>query len=272
MSFGLIGHPVSHSLSPLMHSGWLQDTGISGTYQAVDIAPDQMPDLKAIMADKGIKGFNVTVPHKEAVFDHLDRLAPQARKIGAVNTVRIEEDGSWVGFNTDGLGFLAPLTSYAGCLTRPALVMGAGGAARAVVAALMTTDVPLVMINNRSKDRAEALAKDLGSGRASLVDSADLQDAVAAAGLIVNTTSLGMTGKPDLALSLETAARDCLVYDLVYAPLETTLLKDAANRGFQTLDGLDMLIGQGAAAFKIWTGIAPETQQTRTRLVAHLTQ
>ncbi len=269
---GVIGYPIGHSLSPFLHSAWLNAAGLSGTYDAYDIKPEDIEDIRAWVQDQGLHGFNVTVPHKEAILPYLDKLAPQAKKIGAVNTVRVNGDGALSGFNTDGIGFLAPLIKTPGLFQKPALVIGAGGAARAIVAALLTTDCPLIMLHNRSEDRAIKLANHLGSGRISLVHSSDLMDAVTAAGLIVNTTTLGMEHQPSLDLDLSRAASDTVVYDIVYKPLETPLLKEAKARSLQTYDGLYMLIHQGAEAFRVWTGKAVDPEGIRVRVIKHLEQ
>ncbi|WP_374763133.1 shikimate dehydrogenase [Yunchengibacter salinarum] len=258
----VLGHPVGHSLSPLMQDAWLDRAGLNGRYAALDVAADDLADTIAALrkraGDGALAGFNVTVPHKEAVLDHLDSLSPSARQMGAVNTVRIQ-DGRLAGFNTDGIGFMRHLdqTVPHWPVTRPPLVLGAGGAARAVVSSLIAREVPFVMLSNRTREKAEALAAALGRGRVTVVDWEDRSAALAGAGLCVNTTALGMAGQPPLALDLGPAPADMVVYDIVYKPLHTPLLQAAAARGLATVDGLGMLAGQGAAAFELWFGVRP---------------
>lgn len=250
----VIGYPISQSLSPLLHTYWLHQAEMDASYSAHDVAPEALGDFVAAARDHGLKGWNVTIPHKEAILPYLDRLAPTARALGAVNTVKRTYDGSLIGFNTDGMGLMAHLNAAAPTWpqVRPALVLGAGGAARAALGALLATSCPFIMLANRTRSRAETVSKELGRGRVTVVDWDDLGLATAGAGLILNTTSLGMAGYPPLSLDLAQAAADTVVYDIVYKPLRTALIKAAARRGLRTVEGLGMLIHQGAAAFKLW--------------------
>ncbi len=252
----VIGYPIAQSLSPLMHNHWMQQVGIKGDYSAREVPPEGLEDFVRHAAKSGLSGFNVTVPHKTKVFSLLDKVAPLARQMGAVNTVKVGADGTLSGFNTDGIGLVKHLKNSIPdyFADRPALILGAGGAARAAALGLLTENIPLVMITNRTRTKAEAIAKDIGRGRMTVVNWDDRTDAVAAAGLIINTTVLGMTGQPALTLDLSSAAVDTIVYDIVYKPLETGLLRAARMHGLRTVDGLGMLVHQGAAAFKIWFG------------------
>jgi shikimate dehydrogenase len=252
----VIGFPIAQSLSPLMHTHWFETVGMTGDYSALEVAPDRLADAIESMKSQGYAGFNITVPHKTAILPFLDKLAPIARQMGAVNTVKFAEDGCLTGFNTDGLGFVKHLNTSVPMWPRerPALVLGAGGAARAACLALINEKVPMVMITNRTREKAQAIADELGRGRMTVVDWADRNNAVVGAGLVVNTTVLGMTGQTELDLSLTGALRDTVVYDIVYKPLKTALLQQAENCGLRTVDGLGMLVHQGAAAFKIWFG------------------
>ncbi|TNE65130.1 MAG: shikimate dehydrogenase [Alphaproteobacteria bacterium] len=252
----VIGWPISQSLSPLIHRHWMQTVGMKGGYEAIAVEPADLRLAVARLRDEGYAGFNVTVPHKEAILPLLDKLAPLARQMGAVNTVKIEADGSLTGFNTDGIGLVTHLKTMAPGWPkdRPALILGAGGAARAAALGLMLEELPFVMITNRTREKAEVIAREIGRGRMTVVDWADRASAVGAAGLVVNTTTLGMAGQPPLELDLAAAAPDTVVYDIVYKPLETPLLAAARARGLRTVDGLGMLVHQGAAAFKIWFG------------------
>ena len=257
---GIIGHPISHSISPVFQQAALDAIGFDGTYQPWDVAPDDVGNFVAGLRSPGTLGINVTVPHKEAVIPFLDRVDDWASTAGAVNTI-VNRDGFLNGHNTDGLGFLRALREGAGFEPRgrDVLVLGAGGSARAVVYALTRVGVAQVFIANRTLERAErlaALAIDTGAASKALV----LSDAPAAAeevALIVNCTSMGMVHGPDengSPLSAANIPSTVLVNDLVYNPLETPLLREAARAGALTLGGIQMLVYQGAASFEMWTG------------------
>ena len=257
---GIIGHPIGHSISPVFQQAALDAIGFDGTYQPWDVAPDDVGNFVAGLRSPGTLGINVTVPHKEAVIPFLDRVDDWASTAGAVNTI-VNRDGFLNGHNTDGLGFLRALREGAGFEPRgrDVLVLGAGGSARAVVYALTRVGVAQVFIANRTLERAErlaALAIDTGAASKALV----LSDAPAAAeevALIVNCTSMGMVHGPDengSPLSAANIPSTVLVNDLVYNPLETPLLREAAKAGALTLGGIQMLVYQGAASFEMWTG------------------
>ncbi len=252
----VIGFPISQSLSPFIHNHWFKQCGIEGEYEAIEVAPENLETAVQNLVAEGYAGFNVTVPHKTEIIQYLDKVAPLARQMGAVNTVKIGEDGSLTGFNTDGIGLVKHLKDTVPEFPKdkPALIIGAGGAARAAALGLANENLPMVMITNRTKEKAEAIAAEVGRGRIAVVDYNAREEAVSAAGLIVNTTTLGMTGQPLLELDLSSAASDTVVYDIVYKPLKTNLLSQAENRGLKIVDGLGMLVHQGAAAFKIWFG------------------
>lgn len=252
----VIGYPIAQSLSPMMHRHWMAHVGIEGDYVAEEVAPRDLAAFVEKAKKLGLSGFNITVPHKTEIIRHLDKVAPLARQMGAVNTVKIAADGTTSGFNTDGIGLVTHLKTTVPDypVDRPALILGAGGAARAAALGLLTESLPMVMITNRTREKAEAIATEIGRGRMTVVDWDDRATAVSAAGLIVNTTVLGMTGQRPLELDLSAAASDTVVYDIVYKPLETNLLVNAKARGLRTVDGLGMLVHQGAAAFKIWFG------------------
>ncbi len=260
----VIGWPISHSLSPTIHNHWMKKHGIDGTYEKVAVGPEAIAHLLDQFKAEGYVGFNVTVPHKLDIMQHLDKIAPLARQMGAVNTVKIAEDGTMTGFNTDGIGLVTNLkkTVPGWPKDRPVLILGAGGAARAAALGLLMEEVPLVMITNRTRAKAEAIANEIGRGRMTVVDWDDRADAVAAAGLIVNTTVLGMKGQPPLDMDLSAAMKDTVVYDIVYQPLMTPLLKDAEARGLRVVTGLGMLVYQAAAAFKIWFGVDVDYDDT----------
>ncbi|WP_286829358.1 MULTISPECIES: shikimate dehydrogenase [Kordiimonas] len=265
----VIGWPISHSLSPTIHNHWMQAAGIDGSYDKIAVGPEAIETALAQFKAEGYAGFNVTVPHKEAIMPFLDKVAPLARQMGAVNTVKIADDGTMTGFNTDGIGLVTNLKkSVPGWpKDKPVLILGAGGAARAAALGLLMEEVPLAMITNRTRAKAEAIANEIGRGRMTVVDWDDRADAVAAAGLIVNTTVLGMKGQPALEMDLSKAMKDTVVYDIVYQPLMTPLLQDAEARGLRVVTGLGMLVYQAAAAFKIWFGVDVDYDDTlRTEL------
>jgi len=257
---GVAGWPVGHSRSPRLHGYWLEKLGIDGAYLPLAVAPDDLAQVIRTLPKLGFRGINLTIPHKETVLPLLDAIDPLAARIGAVNTLIIKEDGSIEGRNTDAFGFLENLRRgaphwqpHAG----PAVVIGAGGAARAVVAALTDAGVPEIRLVNRNRERAERLALDLG-GPISIGDwdrrAAWLDGAV----LLVNTTSLGMAGQPPLDLDLAALPRSATVTDIVYVPLETPLLAAARQRGNPTVDGLGMLLYQAVPGFTAWFGVKPE--------------
>ena len=252
----VIGNPVSQSLSPLMHGHWFESLSLEGRYQAVEVQPDDLRSVMERFQSEGYDGFNVTVPYKTAIVPLLDKLTPLAREMGAVNTVKFNPNGTATGINTDGIGFLKHLkdTAPQRPTDKPVVILGAGGAARAAALALLNDGASMIMISNRTRAKAEAVATEVGRGRIMVVDWEERSTAAGAAGLIVNTTALGMVGQPTLEIDLNGAASDTVVYDIVYKPLNTLLLKAANKRGLKTVDGLGMLVHQGAAAFKLWFG------------------
>ncbi|MDA8637498.1 shikimate dehydrogenase [Rhodospirillales bacterium] len=270
---GVIGWPIAHSLSPRLHGFWLDHHGVDGAYIPMPVSPDHIEMAIAGLSKLGLRGANVTVPHKIAAFNAADELSPAARAIGAVNTLVCRDDGSIFGDNTDGYGFLANLKAGApdwDPSSAPALVLGAGGAARGVIWSLIDAGVPRVMITNRTAEKAQVIADDM-DGAITVIPWDDRSDTVVDAGLIVNTTSLGMTGKPALDVNLDHASPSTLVTDIVYAPLETPLLKDAAAHGCQVVDGLGMLLHQAVPGFEAWFGIRPEvTPELRAHVLAGL--
>jgi shikimate dehydrogenase len=248
-SAGVIGWPVAQSKSPLIHRVRLAKLGIDGDYGRFAVAPERLGDAIRSLPALGLRGVNVTVPHKQAVIDHLDAIDPGARTIGAVNCIVVRDDATLSGTNTDIDGFVEPL----GTLSGAAVVVGAGGAARAVLAGLMGTGIDRVTIQNRDTAKAKALLAEFGlTGEA-----VPLGSPVTPAELFVNASSLGMVGQPPLDPDLSPLPDTALVYDIVYAPIETPLLRQARARGFRTIDGLAMLIGQAARAFELFFGAAP---------------
>ncbi|ACV75681.1 MAG: shikimate dehydrogenase [Zymomonas mobilis] len=267
---GVIGWPIAHSQSPALHRFWLEACGINGDYSRFPVHPDHLAQAIKALPAWGMRGVNVTVPHKQAVIPLLDEIDPLAKKAGAVNIVRVAEDGRLQGYNSDITGFmeaLQPAIKAQGAGLRKAFIVGAGGAARAVALGLTEAGFTCQIVN-RNFEKARALARDIGALRGdiefhSLEDNREpeftLQDGEL--GVIVNATTLGMSGQPPLDLSLEKVDPRSLVYDIVYVPLETPLLKAAKARGMQTIDGLSMLIGQAAAAFELFYDRKPPRDQ-----------
>lgn len=258
---GVIGWPVEHSRSPKLHGFWLQQHGLSGRYDKLPVPPEDLAAfLAALPREPGFRGVNVTIPHKVAVLPHLAQIDPVARRIGAVNTIVVQPDGSLFGSNTDAFGFLESLKADAPAgwqvTAAPAVVLGAGGAARAIIVALLDAGVSELRLVNRSFDKAEALAAEFGPAVTALGWDARAA-ALGGAGLLVNTTSLGMSGQPGLELELGDLPPGALVSDIVYSPLETDLLARARTRGNPAVDGLGMLLHQGRPGFAAWFGVAP---------------
>ena len=259
-SLGIIGYPIGHSISPVFQQAALDFCGVDAEYRAYPVAPEEVGEFVAGLRQPGVLGINVTVPHKEAVIPFLDEIDDWATEAGAVNTI-VNRQGRLTGHNTDGYGFLRALREGAGFEPkgRTTLILGAGGAARGVVLALAREGVGYLTIANRTPERAESLAQ-LARGRgitaqAIPLSGADLAEAAASAELIVNCTTIGMThgpGDADSPLPRQAIPVTALVYDLVYNPLETRLLREAAQTGAVTLGGIQMLVYQGAASFELW--------------------
>ena len=257
---GIIGHPIGHSISPLFQQAALDAIGFDGAYEAWDVVPDRVGEFVAGLRAPGTLGINVTVPHKEAVIPFLDEVDDWASTAGAVNTI-VNRDGRLTGHNTDGIGFLRALREGAGFdpRGRDVLVLGAGGSARGVVYALARAGIAQLFIANRTLERAERLV-DIAIDSGVAAEAMALSDASSATGevaLIVNCTSMGMVHGPDetgTPLSAADIPSAVLVNDLVYNPLETPLLREAARAGAATLGGIQMLVYQGAASFEMWTG------------------
>lgn len=269
---GVMGWPVSHSKSPMLHRTWLTRYGIDGAYVPLAVAPQNLADAVRGLPALGFSGANVTIPHKEAVVAMMDRLTPTAARLGAVNTIIIEPDRSLLGDNTDGFGFIENLKSDpAGWTGRGghAVVLGAGGAARAICAALIDEGMNRISVINRSRDKAVRIAADFGS----VIEprpwtETDLSFALKSADLLVNTTALGMIGQPDLSVDMALLPDHATVTDIVYNPLQTAFLMDAAARGLRVVDGLGMLLHQGRPGFRAWFGLDPEvTDEVRTAVL-----
>ena len=257
---GVIGHPIAHSKSPQLHGHWLKKYGLAGHYVPMDVAPDDFETVLRTLPKAGFVGTNVTVPHKEAALRIADHVSDRAAVIGAANTLVFQEDGSIHADNTDGYGFLENLRSGAPDWTPsdgPAVVFGAGGAARAVLQSLLDAGVSQIMLTNRTRERADQLQEEFGD-RISVVDWLQAGNVIENAELVVNTTSLGMLGQPELRVPLDGLQPGAVVTDLVYAPLKTHLLQAAEEAGCTTVDGLGMLLHQAVPGFESWFGVRPE--------------
>ncbi len=266
---GVIGTPIAHSRSPALHGYWLRRLGIAGHYVPLDVAQSDLATVIRILPMMGFVGANVTVPHKEKVLALADVVTDRAALIGAANTLIFRADGKLHADNTDGYGFLENLRQNAPSwdpASGPAAVFGAGGAARAVVASLLGAGAPEIRISNRTKARAETLRAEFGT-RIKVFDWVKAGNMLDEAALVVNASSLGMQGKPELRVPLDGLSPAAVVTDLVYTPLETTLLRAARERGCAVVDGLGMLIHQAAPGFERWFGQRPPVDDETRRIV-----
>jgi shikimate dehydrogenase len=256
---GVIGWPIGHSRSPRLHGHWLSRLGISGYYVPISVHPEDLATSLQSLATLGFRGVNVTLPHKEAVLKLADRASEAAHRIGAANTLTFAEDGCVFADNTDAYGFRENIRHAFPdwrASRGPALVLGAGGASRAVIHTLLEEGAPEIRLANRTRARAEALARHFGP-EILPIDWDCAGQAAQDCTTVVNTTSLGLAGQPPLTLDLHRAAPDAIVTDIVYDPLETPFLTCAARQGFRTVDGLGMLLHQGIPGFQSWFGGSP---------------
>lgn len=264
---GVIGHPIAHSKSPRLHGHWLARYGINGHYIPMDVASSDLAHVLDILPRAGFLGVNVTIPHKEPVLDMADVISDRAALIGAANTLTFQSDGKLHADNTDGAGFIANLKQNAPdwqARDGTAIVLGAGGAARAVVAALLNERVPQILLANRTRARADALKAHFGA-KIEVVDWNGVTARLEEAHTLINTTSLGMRGKEELKLNLDALSAEALVTDLVYTPLTTSLLSQAHQKGCRVVDGLGMLLHQAAPGFERWFGTRPEIDEDLRR-------
>ncbi len=271
---GVMGWPVMHSRSPLMHNYWMKDMGLAGQYVPLAIRPGTVEAALRGLHPLRFSGVNVTIPHKLDALRVVDELDPVARRIGAISCVHVRDDGTLYGTNNDWRGFLGNLRETCPgweAAAGPATVLGAGGGARAVCHGLLEAGVPGIRLVNRSQSRAEALIDDIG-GPITWHGWADRHAALDGAATLVNTTSLGMVGQPPLDLALDALPRGALVADIVYTPLETPLLAAAKARGHAVVGGLGMLLHQGPPAWELWFGLRPQvTPALRAAMEASLT-
>lgn len=266
---GVLGHPVAHSRSPALHGYWLRRYGLQGFYIPMDVAPLDLAEAVRTLPKLGFVGVNVTIPHKEPILQIADIVTDRAALIGAANTLIFRKDGKIHADNTDGMGFIANLRQHAPNWhppAGPAAVLGAGGAARAVVAALLEAGVPEIRLSNRTRPRAEALRSDFGA-KVVVQDWVQSGAMMEDCATVVNTTSLGMVGKPPLQVPMDALSAGTLVTDLVYTPLQTQFLIEAEARGCVTVDGLGMLLHQAAPGFERWFGQRPDVDEATRQAV-----
>jgi len=272
---GIMGWPVTHSRSPVLHGYWLTQHRIDGAYVPMAVKPENLRRALQALPLLGFAGCNLTIPHKEEAMRAVDEYDPAAKRAGSVNTILIRADGTIFGSSTDGYGFLAALRAELtgfNAAAGPAVVLGAGGAARAIIAALLDDGAREIRLVNRTPERASKLAKTLGGEIRGVAWEARAK-ALEGASLLVNATSLGMEGQPRLELPLDALPRDAVVNDIVYVPLETELLASARRRGNRCVDGLGMLLHQARPGFEAWFGVRPAvTAELREAVLATLIQ
>ena len=264
----VIGNPVKHSRSPQIHQYWLKHYGLDGSYELAELAPDQLAGFIEKLRHTENAGANVTLPYKTDVIDFLDATDEAARSVGAVNTI-YKQDGKLLGTNTDIYGFLTHLSLSAPDWlenTKSVMIIGAGGAARAILSAMKTSGVGNIYIANRTISRAQNLADEIHPS-ARPVEMSKVQDILPSIDLVINTTSLGMTGQPPLQLDLSFVPDHAVVVDIVYTPLKTRLLLEAENHGLVAVDGLGMLLHQAVRGFELWFGTRPEVTLELRQLV-----
>ena len=266
---GVIGSPISHSKSPRLHRHWLRRYGLIGDYVPLHVKPEDLESVLINMPKMGFVGANVTIPHKVAVMKFADQISDRATLVGAANTLIFKEDGRIIADNTDGYGFMANLRQHApnwNPKSGSAAVFGAGGAARAIIVALADAGVSEILLANRTRAKSDALHAEFGS-RINVVDWVQAGNMLEGAVTVINTTSLGMAGQPELRVPLDGLLKGALVTDLVYSPLRTPLLETAQAAGCVTVDGLGMLLHQGVPGFERWFGVRPEVNDDTRRAV-----
>ncbi len=268
---GVIGNPISHSLSPKLHGHWLKQYGLPGSYTAIQVVEDALEATLRALPEQGFVGINVTIPHKVNVLRFADQVTDRATLIGAANTITFKQDGTILADNTDGYGFISNLRQGAphwDAKLGPAAVFGAGGAARAIIVALANAGVPEILLSNRTRPKAEALKAEFGT-RIHVVDWVQAGTMLETATTVVNTTSLGMAGAQPFRVDMDNLRPDAVVTDIVYTPLQTEFLKTAAAKGCVTVDGLGMLLHQGVPGFERWFGQRPVVDDaTRAAVLA----
>jgi shikimate dehydrogenase len=267
---GVMGWPVAHSRSPVIHNHWIQQYGLKGSYVLLPVQPDNLKDALKGLKALGFAGCNVTIPHKVEAMKLMDHVDPVAQRMGAINTIVVQPDGSLSGFNNDGFGYIQSLRDAKSdwrADAGPVAVIGAGGASRAVVLSLLDEGAKEVRLINRTRSKAQELADQFGA-RVKVHDWSERHESLADVALLVNTTNQGMHGQPALELRLDRLPVTALVSDTIYIPQETPLLAQARERGNRTVNGLGMLLNQARPAFKAWFGVLPEITPELHRAIA----
>lgn len=257
---GVIGNPIAQSLSPKLHGHWLRRYGINGHYVPMHVMPRNLGQTLKLLPKIGFSGINVTLPHKQDVLKHATTVTERAKMMGAANTLVFQKNGKVLADNTDGYGFMANLKQGApdwSAKNGPAVVLGAGGASRAIIVSLLAEGAPEILLTNRTASRADDLAEEFGP-RVTPIDWLQAGAIIDNANILVNTTSLGMAGQSELRVPLDGLSKQTVVTDIVYSPLETRLLRIAKDAGCQTVDGLGMLLHQAVPGFAAWFGQKPE--------------
>ncbi len=257
---GVMGHPVAHSRSPVIHNHWIAQYKLKGSYVLLPVEPSNLHDALKGLKALGFAGCNVTIPHKVEAMKAMDWLHPVAKQMGAINTIVLQPDGALHGFNNDGYGYIQSIKDAKAdwrADAGPITVLGAGGAARAIVLSLINEGAQEIRLINRTKSKAEHLAQEFGSV-VRVVDWSERANALNGVAMLVNTTNQGMHGQPELDLQLNELPTSALVSDAIYIPLETPLLAQAKKRGNATVNGLGMLLNQARPAFQAWFGVLPE--------------
>ena len=267
----VIGSPVAHSKSPMLHGHWLKSYEIAGFYIPIDVSPENFYEVVQTLPKMGFVGANVTIPHKEVALKFASNATARARKVGAANTLIFDQDGGYSADNTDGVGFVNNIKEHIPTWSvkqGTTVVLGAGGAARGILAAVLEEGSEDIILLNRTRSRAEDLAQEFGPS-VRVKDWEEIPSALQQAATVVNTTSLGMVGNPELDIDLTPLSRDAVVTDIVYTPLRTGLLKAAEDRGCRTVDGFGMLLHQAVPGFERWFGIRPQvTAELRELLLS----
>lgn len=266
MKFGVIGHPISHSLSPIMHAANFEALGREDEYEALDISPQQFKHIKDIINEKSLDGFNITIPHKESILPYLDEISSNAKQTGAVNTVLIR-DNKWIGYNTDGIGFVKGLMEHYGSIqNRKILVLGAGGASKGIVSEMMKFTDQKITVANRTLSRFDNWQIDID--KKSLEE---VQSSVHTFDIIINTTPVGMNvQQSEYIIPIEKICKNSLVCDIIYIPNKTPLLQACEQAGIAIYNGMDMFVYQGAESFKIWTGQDAQIESMRNKVKEEL--
>ena len=270
---GVMGYPIEHSRSPIIHNHWIKQYKLSGTYGLFPVNPKNLEKAIQGISALGLAGCNVTIPHKVEATRYMDWLDPFAKKVGAINTIVVQPSGEMQGFNHDGYGYLSSIKESLpdwSASHGPIVVIGAGGASRAILVALLDAGAQEIRLINRTTEKARELANEFGPEICPVIWQ-DRHNALAGSTLVVNTTNQGMHNQPELDIHLDELPQNALVSDIIYTPLQTKFLKDASNRGNTSINGLGMLLHQARPAFESWFGVMPNvTAELKDKLLKSL--